>query len=152
MAQEPDSAGVEEMPQFEGENQPQKSCKSKCIKFLTSYFGLMVLLILYSVGGAFYFSKSEGALEQKSYEKMLTDHQALNESAHYLAEFFSDLHFSKLHSINNCTHLSHDPCYMDVKKDGYFAACGSSECYKTEFCTCVRNFRANFEENVVDIL
>ena len=38
--------------------------------------------------------------------------RALNESAAYLADFFSDLHSGDHgHSINNCTSMQHDPCY-----------------------------------------
>ena len=38
--------------------------------------------------------------------------RALNESAAYLADFFSDLHYGGHgHSINNCTSMQHDPCY-----------------------------------------
>ena len=38
--------------------------------------------------------------------------RALNESAAYLADFFSDLHYGDHgDSINNCTSMQHDPCY-----------------------------------------
>ena len=69
----------------------------------------------------------------------------MNEASAYLAEFLSDLHYGgQGHSINNCTLMHYDPCYKDVRKEGYFSACGSNACRKGGFCSCIETFRKRF--------
>ena len=90
----------------------------------------------------------ESKVEQENYDSMMENHQALIDSTNYLAGFLSDLHYSDLHSINNCTKLVNDPCYKDVRIEGYFSACGPAECFETEFCKCIHTFRTEFENMV----
>ena len=62
--------------------------------------------------------------------------RALNESSAYLADFISDLHYGGYgRSINNCTTMQNDPCYKNVRSEGYFSACVAN-CRYGPFCAC----------------
>lgn len=134
---------VQEIPR-----QKERPLKKKLISFFASYVGLFLLLMFYAAGGAYYFHTEEGDIEQTNYNEMMENHQALIDSADYLSEYLSDLHFSKLHTINNCTNMTTDPCYKNVTTEGYFSACRSSDCDSSLFCKCVSTFKQSFKQSV----
>lgn len=129
----------------------KKPWKKKLISFLVSYFGLFLLLIAYAAGGALYFHSKESVIEKANYDEMMENHQALIDSADYLSEYLGDLHYSKLHTINNCTHMTNDPCYKNVSTDGYFSACGGAKCDSSQFCQCIKIFKESFKQSVQSV-
>ena len=94
----------------------------------------------------FYYRESE--LELKEYESLLENHYAINASVNYLSEYLSDIHYNRIYSYNNCTKFVKDPCYKNISTEGYFSACGPSECSDTPFCVCIRQFKRRFEVDV----
>ena len=120
----------------------------KLMSFFGSYVGLFIIFALYSAGGAYYFHKRESAIENESYEQMMTEHDNLIESTEYLSEFLSDILYDK-RSYNNCTTLVNDTCFQkDIQN--YTKACNRQpiDCTNSEFCRCVKTFMKIFENDV----
>ena len=118
-----------------------------------SFIGLFIVLLIYLTGGAYLFYKRESEIELKEHNEMLQNHKALNQSANYLAEYFSKVHYDPMDSYNNCTKFEFDTiCYKDVRIDGYYSACSSKICLKSPFCKCIQQFKERFENDVNKIL
>ena len=115
-----------------------------------SFIGLFIVLLIYLTGGAFLFYKRESEIELKEHKEMLQNHEALNQSANYLAEHFTKIHYGDpKDSYNNCTIFKYDQiCYKDVRIDGYYSACDSKICLNSPFCNCIQQFKKRFENEV----
>lgn len=129
---------------MEDSSKKKKNC---FLRFLGSYVGLFILMTLYMLGFAYIFYDQQSKIELRQFDELTQSHEEVSKGIHYLADFFTDLHYSPLHTINNCSSLVEDPCYRDLATQGYFAGCGN-ECDKSQFCKCIREYEKQFELTV----
>ena len=132
----------------EKQSKSSSSCLKTIFNIFGSFLGLLIILIIYIAGGAYYFHVTESELENANHDAMIKDLNRLNDSANYIVDYLSDLHFSPLHTINDCTAMIDDECYQNFT-DGYYEACGPT-CKNTSsaFCICIRDYRKRFEADV----
>ena len=143
----------DELEEIPDAKEPTKSSWTWCKLFFNifgSFIGLFIVLLIYLTGGAFLFYKRESEIELKEHKEMLQNHEALNQSANYLAEYFTRIHYGDpKDSYNNCTIFKYDQiCYKDVRIDGYYSACDSKICFNSPFCNCIQQFKKRFENDV----
>ena len=143
----------DELEEIPDAKEPTKSSWTWCKLFFNifgSFIGLFIVLLIYLTGGAFLFYKRESEIELKEHKEMLQNHEALDQSANYLAEYFTRIHYGDpKDSYNNCTLFKYDQiCYKDVRIDGYYSACDSKICFNSPFCNCIQQFKKRFENDV----
>jgi hypothetical protein len=145
----PDPVSPEKTPEIKEIKDDQKKWYSGILSFFGSYVGLLILLALYTIAGAYYFYNLESQVESKNYDSMVEAHQKLKDSADYLADFYADIHYSPIHTYNDCDKMVDDFCYQDVRAEGYFSACADTKmCENSQFCSCITRFRMQFEKDV----
>jgi len=115
----------------------------------TSSLGLMFLLGVYCVAGAYLFIYLEYPLEDREHQDFIRSANELNESIDFIADYLSSLHFENKRELDNCSNLITSEFYTDHAK--YAKACPSAG-YYDPFCICVRGNRDRYHQEAEDSL
>lgn len=146
----------QEAPQDEEpapEQKKKKKERGKVCQFIlnlfTSYIGLAIILMAYTILGAVWFSSLEKPLEEELHQEMLKEHQKVNNSLRYLVDFLADIHYNKYKTYDNCSGFIKDPFYKAPGSYGEACHTGSYKLIrKSHFCKCVNTYRERYEKIV----